>query len=196
MTANQRLNWIFGSVVALLAVVAATAMVLNLNRPVIREPSGPSQPSSTALPENHPPLDALNRVTTLTQAIEKDPKNADLRVQLGNAYYDAGLYKEAAQAYEEGIALNPQGPDVETDLSTCYHYTGQDDRALEILNRVLQKNPGFAPALFNKGIVLQAGKADVQGAIAAWEELLRLNPNHPQRVELERRIRDLKSAAK
>jgi tetratricopeptide (TPR) repeat protein len=182
--------------VALLAVVAATAMMLNLNRPVIQEPPGSGQPSLTRLPETHPPLDALNRVSTLTPAIEKDPRNAGLRIQLGNAYYDAGLYKEAVQAYEEGLALKTQGPDVETDLATCYHYMGQDDRALEILNRILQRNPGFAPALFNKGIVLLAGKNDAQGAIAAWEELLRLNPNHPQRIELERRIRELKSAAK
>ena len=190
------MNLIFGAVVALLAVVAATAVIMNQAGPVILEPAAPSPVSNAGLPENHPPIDALNRISTLLQMSQNDLQNADLKIQLGNAYYDAGLYQEASQAYEDGIALKPQGPDVQTDLATCYHYLGQNDKALEILNKVLQQQPSFAPALFNKGIVLQKGKNDAQGAVAAWEELLRTNPSYPQRSELEQRIRQLKLAIK
>jgi len=90
--------------------------------------------------------------------------------------------------------LRPQSPSVETDLATCYHLLGQHDRALEILDKVLQYRPHFAQALFNKGIVLHSGRNDLKGAIAAWEELLRTNPNLPQRADIEQRIEQLKAS--
>jgi tetratricopeptide (TPR) repeat protein len=79
-------------------------------------------------------------------------------------------------------------------MATCYHFKGQHDKALEILDRVLRYRPGFPQALFNKGIILQIGKSDNRGAVAAWEELLRVNPEFPQRAELEERIRQLRAA--
>jgi tetratricopeptide (TPR) repeat protein len=133
---------------------------------------------------------------TLEQMSQADPQNADIKIQLGNALYDAGQYQKAAESYEQSLKLHPQNPGVETDLATCYHYLGQHDKALEILDKVLQYSPGFAQALFNKGIVLQEGKKDPQGAIAVWEVLLRSNPNFPQRAEIEQKINQLKSSAK
>ncbi len=163
---------------------------------MILAPAIPDSAASAGLPQNHPPLEASEAISALVEATARDPQNADLKVRLANAYYDAGLYSEAVQAYEAAMTLKAQGPEVETDLATCYHYIGQHERALAMLDKVLASNPGFAQALFNKGVVLQAGKNDSQGAIAAWEELLRTNPNHPQRSVLERKIRDLRSAAK
>lgn len=196
MSRSGRINWVFGGVVGALALLAVTSMLLKEGRRPIFEPAASNPAGSAALPENHPPIDALNRANTLLQMILKDPQNADIRVQLGDAYYDAGLYQEAARAYEEGIAMKPQGPEVETDLATCYHYLGQDDKALQALDRVLQEHPGFAQALFNKGVILQTARNDAAGAVAAWQELLRSNPDYPRRTELEQKISQLQSALK
>ena len=196
MSRSGRINWVFGGVVGALALLAITSMLLKEGRRPILEPEASNPAGSAALPENHPPIDALNRANTLLQMILKDPQNADIRVQLGDAYYDAGLYQEAARAYEEGIAMKPQGPEVETDLATCYHYLGQDDKALQALDRVLQEHPGFAQALFNKGVILQTARNDAAGAVAAWQELLRSNPDYPRRTELEQKISQLQSALK
>jgi len=196
MSRSGRINWVFGGVVGALALLAITPLLLKEGRRPILEPEASNPAGSAALPENHPPIDALNRANTLLQMILKDPQNADIRVQLGDAYYDAGLYQEAARAYEEGIAMKPQGPEVETDLATCYHYLGQDDKALQALDRVLQEHPGFAQALFNKGVILQTARNDAAGAVAAWQELLRSNPDYPRRTELEQKISQLQSALK
>jgi tetratricopeptide (TPR) repeat protein len=194
MSKNGRINLVFGGVVGVLALLAATSIFLNEGRPPILEPAVSNPSVSAALPENHPPIDALNRADTLLQMIQKDPRNADLRIQLGNAYYDASLYNEAVRAYEEGIAIKPQGPAVETDLATCYHYLGQDDKALQTLDRVLQEHPGFAQALFNKGVILETTRNDTAGAVAAWQELLRSNPDYPKKAELEQKIAQLQSS--
>lgn len=168
-------------------------MYVNRDLPVIREAASSPFSPGTALPQDHPPIDAASRLALLEQMSRNDPENAEYKIQLGNLHYDMGQYQKAIEAYEDSLRVKPENPSVETDVATCYHYLGQHDRALEILARVLDANPGFPQALFNKGIILQAGKKDVPGAIAAWEALLQREPNFPQKAELERRISELKS---
>ena len=193
---NGKVNLVFGVVVGLLACMAGVSMYLNRNLPVIREAPETSLPSGSKLPENHPPIDAANRVDALEQASRNEPGNAAIRVQLGNAHYDMGQFQEAAEAYEECLRLNPGNPEVETDLATCYFELKQNDKALAILDKVLQYQPKFGQALYNKGIVLSAGKNDLKGAIAAWEALLQTNPDYPRRAELEQKINSWKAAVR
>jgi cytochrome c-type biogenesis protein CcmH/NrfG len=50
--------------------------------------------------------------------------------------------------------------------------------------------------LFNLGIVRWQGKLDPKGAVQAWEQLLKLNPNYPQRQEVQEYIDRAKQHAK
>jgi tetratricopeptide (TPR) repeat protein len=189
---KSRLNLVFGSVVVFLAATGLVGIYLNRNAPAVRDASAPAA-SGAQLPENHPPIDGANKVLALEQLSRESPDSADYRTQLGNAYYDIGQYEKAIAAYSESLRLRPNDPAVETDLATSYHYLGNHDKALELLDRVLAEHPAFTQALFNKGVILQAGKKDFRGAVGAWESLLRAQPNFPQRAELERKIAELKS---
>jgi len=126
----------------------------------------------------------------------KNPQNPYYPTQIGNTYYDIGQYGKAAVYYERSLAIHPQDPNVETDLANCYHYLGQHDKALETLDKVLKYNPGFSQAIFNKGRVLIDGKKNTKEGIAAWEELLRADPNSPHKAEIEQEINQLKAFVK
>ncbi len=178
-----------------LAGVALFSMYQNMGKPVVQEAPA-SDPASTTLPENHPPLEAANRLTELEKMSAGDPQNADYTTQIGNTYYDLGQYQKAADAYEASLKLRPGDPGVETDLATCYHFLGQEDKALKMLNTVLQDRPDYPQALFNKGIVLIDGKHDPAAGIAVWESLLRSNPGFPQRALIEQKIRTLRSSGR
>jgi cytochrome c-type biogenesis protein CcmH/NrfG len=191
---SKTLNLILGSIVFLLAAVAGVFMYLNWDLPVIREAPSVGIGGDERLPENHPPIDSSTKLAALEQMSRSDPQNAELRTQIGNVYYDMGQYRKAADAYEESLKLRPQDAGVETDLATCYHELGQDDKALSIFDKVLEYKPNHPQALFNKGIVLQSGKKDPKGAVAVWEQLLRTNPDFPQRAELEQKISQLRSS--
>jgi cytochrome c-type biogenesis protein CcmH/NrfG len=193
--ASIRMNLLFGGVVALLAITALISAYLNLGSPVVQPAiqDTPAAAADTKLPEGHPPLDVANKLQALEQVSRDNPQNADYKFQIGNAYYDLGQYQKALDAYKQGLALQPQNPSVETDMSTCYHFLGQPDAALEVLDHVLKYSPNFPQALFNKGVVLIEDKKDVKGGISAWEDLLRTNPNFPQRGEIEQRIRQLQA---
>jgi len=195
---NRAINVVFGCVVFFLAAVAAASMYQNRNLPLVRD-AAPRSPTGVGLPENHPPIDSTGKLAALEQLSRENPQNADYRAQIGHFFYDSGEYQKAIDAYRESLRLRPQDASVETDMATCYHYLGQDDQALEILDRVLQYRPDFPVAMLNKGIVLQVGKKDAAGAIAIWERLervLQLNPTLPERSELERKIRQLKAEVK
>lgn len=192
MANSRHLNLLFGGIVGLLAATALVFMYLNRGRPEIQDVPA-SIADSMKLPEGHPPLDTANKLQALEQMSRSDPKNADYKVQIGNAYYDLGQYQNAIDAYKQSLELRPQDPNVETDMGTCYHFLGQPDMALEVLNRVLSYSPNFPEALLNKGIVLIEDKKDIKAGIAAWQDLLRSNPSFPQRSQIEQRIRQLQA---
>jgi cytochrome c-type biogenesis protein CcmH/NrfG len=197
MTQNNRgTNMVFGVTVCLLAAAAAVSMYLNKDLPPILEGPEAAAAAGSGLPENHPPINAANQIASLEQMSRNTPGSSDIKIQLGNAYYDSGQFQKAAAAYEESLKLQPSNPGVETDLATCYHELGQTDKALVLLEKVLAHQPGFAQALYNKGIVLQAGKKDITGAIAAWEELLKTNPGFPQRADIEQKLSQMRTAAR
>jgi tetratricopeptide (TPR) repeat protein len=143
-------------------------------------------------PENHLPVDAVNRLVEFQKLLASDPGNADYLSQIANLYYDAGEYANAAEYYQKTLNIRPGEPNIETDLATCFYNLGQSDKSLEILDAVLSRNPGFTQAKFNKGIVLIYGKKDAKAGIAVWEDLLRENPEYGQRAELEQKIKELK----
>ena len=197
MSQNKRqANLILGSMMVLLGGTLLFSLYVNQGRtPVIQPPSEATlPPDHPKLPDNHPPLDRAQELVALEQLSRSSPENAEYKTRIGNIYYDLGQYQKAIEAYRRSLELRPRDPHVETDMATCFHLLGQYGQALEILNNVLRYSPYFSQALFNKGIILHAGKNDIKGAIAVWEELLRVDPNFPQKADLEQRIQDLKRA--
>jgi cytochrome c-type biogenesis protein CcmH/NrfG len=131
----------------------------------------------------------------LLDAIQKNPNDYDSLVQLGNVYYDAQQYPAAIQYYERALAIHPENPDVRTDMGTAYWYTGDADKAIDAMQTSLKYRPGHPQTLFNLGWIRWQGKADPKGAIVAWEQLLKSNPDYPQKQKVEEYIAKAKEHA-
>ena len=133
------------------------------------------------------------QVNALKSVAEREPSNAQARVQLGNLYFDAERYDDAIKWYEEGVALSPN-PNVSTDLGVAYYYTNQVDKALAQFDRSLKLDPKHAKTLLNVGIVRAFGKQDIDGAVQAWEQVVQNAPDSPEAAAAKRSLDTLRSA--
>ena len=117
------------------------------------------------------PLDEA-RVAAMKGTAQQNPGDAVTRVQLGNMYFDAGRFPEAAEWYEAALKIQPKDVNASTDLGIAYYYMNQPDKALQQFDRSLTIDPKHAKTLLNIGIVRAFGKQDLKGASDAWQRVL------------------------
>lgn len=146
---------------------------------------GPATPVPTAatgqaaaqLPADPPaPVLDVQRASALERQANSEPNNADVRVELGNVYFDAERFDLAASWYEAALKLEPRNVNASTDLGVSYYLTNQADRALAQFEYSLKIDPAHAKTLYNVGIVRAFGKEDLAGATQAWDELIAVAP--------------------
>jgi len=131
----------------------------------------------------------------LLEIVSKSPNDYDSLVKLGDLFYDGKQFTSAIGYYERALVIHPDNPDVRTDMGTAYWYNGDAERAIAELQTSLKYRPGHPQTLFNLGWVRWQGKADPKGAVEAWEQLLKANPEYPQRQQVEQYIAKAKEHA-
>jgi len=134
------------------------------------------------------------QVTALKSVAQREPKNAVPRTQLANLYFDADRYDEAIKWYGEALALTPNDANLSTDLGVCYYYTNQPDKALEQFKHSLQLDPNHVKTLLNVGIVRAFGKQDLDGAVQAWQQVIKLSPGSAEGQAAKRALDSMESA--
>jgi cytochrome c-type biogenesis protein CcmH/NrfG len=131
-------------------------------------PAGNGQPPAAALDEA--------RASALKSTAQQSPSDVASRVELGNLYFDAGRYPEAAQWYEQALRINPRDVNVSTDLGIAYYYLNDPDKALAQFDKSLAIDPKHAKTLMNVGIVRAFGKQDLKGAAEMWQKVVEVAP--------------------
>ena len=134
------------------------------------------------------------QVNALKTVAEKEASNATPRVQLGNLYFDAERYEDAIKWYADALKLAPNDVNVSTDLGVSYYYSNQADKALAQFDNSLKLDPKHAKTLLNVGIVKAFGKQDLDGAEAAWKQVLAIAPDSPEGQAAKRALDSLQSA--
>lgn len=155
--------------------------------------SQPAQPQLT--PEQQKAM-IDQAVAPLLATLKNNPDDFNSLVQVANLYFDGRQYPEAIQYYRLAVKNQPTNADLLTDLGTSIWYTGDADGAITEFQTALKYRPDHPGTLFNLGIVRWQGKLDPKGAVQAWEQLLKLNPNYPQRQEVQEYIDRAKQHAK
>ena len=128
----------------------------------------------------------------ILEKLKSDPNNADLLANIANIYYDTQQYPVAIGYYQRSLKVQPVNAGVRTDMATAYWYVGDADTAITEFNKALSYEPNKSNTLFNLGVVKWQGKMDVNGAVAAWEKLLRTNPNYEGKDQVEQLLAQAK----
>ncbi len=150
--------------------------------PPVPEASG-AQPAAMAgaMGGHMPSLDQMRQMADkkaapLLEKLKGDPNNSDLLIQVGNIYKATHQFKEAAGYYDKALQVDPKNVAIRTEMASCLYYNGDIDGAISQLQQSLQYDPKDANSLFNLGMIKWQGKQDGKGALAAWQQLLKSNP--------------------
>lgn len=106
-------------------------------------------------------------------------KIANMHADLGQAYQDAGLVREAIAELERATALCPQFPDLQTKLGTLLRETDDLPGARLRYEAALSVRPGYTPARIQLGVTLLAlGERTL--AEEHWKGVLEDEPDNAQ----------------
>jgi cytochrome c-type biogenesis protein CcmH/NrfG len=119
---------------------------------------------------------ADKQAAPLLERLKSDPNNSALLIQVGGIYHTTHQFKQAAEYYDKALRVDPKNVAIRTKLASSLFRMGDADGAIAQLNQALSYDPKDANALFDLGVVKLNGKRDSKGALAAWQRLLKSNP--------------------
>jgi tetratricopeptide (TPR) repeat protein len=121
----------------------------------------------------------------LARAVELNPRYVDARLELASLFYEKKDYANAAPHYEwlsrwaESEAAVDRDDNFKSQVHFNYAYslaeTGKNDRAIEIYQVALKRNPKYVGALNNLGVLYQTLK-DYPKAEEYYRAGLRFEP--------------------
>jgi len=112
------------------------------------------------------------RIADAQQHAAAEPGNATTWIELGNAYYDAGLANQAIEAYDRALRLKPNDSNVLNDQGAMYRQTGDTRHALANFERALAIDPNNLESLYNMGYIYLFDLHDTNRALETWQRYL------------------------
>lgn len=75
------------------------------------------------------------------RALEQDPKNVDVIVDIGACHYALGLSQDAISDFKNALEYDPHNQLAMLNLAQSYYSIGETDQAIDWCNRLLAENP-------------------------------------------------------
>jgi tetratricopeptide (TPR) repeat protein len=106
-------------------------------------------------------------------------KIANMHADLGQAYQDAGLVREAVAELEKAVGLCPQFADLQTKLGALLREINDLPGARTHYEAALQAKPNFVPARIQLGVILLA-LGEAKAAEEHWKHAVSVEPDNSQ----------------
>ena len=81
-------------------------------------------------------------------------------------------------------------------MGIMYRKKGDYDRAIAEFKKAAEIDPKHVNSRYNLGIVLLHDKADIEGAIKAWEDYLRVEPTGPRAENIRKQMGKMEGMVK
>lgn len=120
-----------------------------------------------------------NRKLTMTyyqMAVDADPKRSNWHYELALLYFNANDYKNAVKCFDGAIKAGyRQDNDFMENYGFCQLYAGDAEKAMTILNQVIERKPNNTALLGDIAYAMYTTKR-YQGAVEFYEKVLTINP--------------------
>lgn len=134
--------------------------------------------------------------------LEKNPKDLQALIGLGNIYFEKGelfeesqYHEKAVEYYRKALDVDSKNDNVRLDMAIEYTKLQMNDIALRELNTILSNNANHETAHFYVGTILM-DKQDLQGALRHFKKYQELAPNGPAAPRVSYYIEQIEQASK
>jgi cytochrome c-type biogenesis protein CcmH/NrfG len=128
------------------------------------------------------------------------PEILEGMLQAARSSLFARRYNEAIAAYQAVLKRDPDNVDALTHMGLIAAIAAQGehgaemvDRAVQLFDRALARNPEYPPALLYRGQVLYETRKDVPGAIKSWEKFVAVAPPGEDRDRVAKMLADARA---
>jgi uncharacterized protein YneF (UPF0154 family) len=170
-----------------------------------------TSPMQSAVPVGHPagPVAAMGgghipsladmtrladrQAAPILEKLKSDPNNGVLLAQVAAVYHTTHQFGDAVTYYHKAVQTDPKNVGLRTKLASSLYRSGDVDGAIAQLHKGLSYEPKDPNSLFNLGMIKLQGKQDGEGALAAWQQLLKSNPqlNSDRKATVEKLMADV-----
>ncbi len=183
----QRYKIPLGILAIAVAVFAAIVVIVITTRPQAADVATlPPEFKQLLSPAQQTAFDSL-------LILRSAPNDPEALLSMGNFYY--GLTEQARitndpagqlrwaqpgiRYYQRYLTVSPTDNDARADFATVLFYSGQTDRAIQEIGKVLESDPNHVNANFNLGVITLNGRKDPQAAREQFVQVVRLTANKP-----------------
>ena len=136
---------------------------------------------------------AGDRIAELKHAVERDPENPDLLMDLGNAYYDREDWDQAIAFYEKARRKAPRNPNLLSDLGAAHRNRGEFALAVAYFQKARDSDADHWQSLLNRVLVEAYDRKDAPRAQRAFDELKKRYPEVPGLDRIQAQISGLRA---
>ncbi|MFQ5789827.1 MAG: tetratricopeptide repeat protein [Acidobacteriota bacterium] len=111
-------------------------------------------------------------------AIRLDPSSGEAYLALADLYLSGEQLEKSAQALRSYLDLNPEDTQALYFLGGVLSDQNRREEALEILDRVIQAEPGHARAWFQKAHLEAQERGTMEKALVSYQKSLDLDPSY------------------
>jgi cytochrome c-type biogenesis protein CcmH/NrfG len=176
----------YSTVIAVVvAVVVAAAIVVASS---LRDTGGARPETAAAtVPADHPnpgvsprsgmvdTAAAAESIAALERAHAANPGSVRVGLNLGDAYFAAERYDEAAKAYDEALEASPGHPSAAVRMAMVWHVRGDDERAIDLIERVIAVLPDHQEAHYDLAVI-RFSRQETAAAREAWVRAAEIDP--------------------
>ena len=153
---------------------------------------GGGRPSRAAAAAAAP---AGDRLAEITRALERDPENPEILMDLGNTYYDREDWDHAIEAYEKARRKAPKNANLLSDLGAAHRNRGEFDLAVAFFQKARQADPDHWESLLNWLLVEAYDRRDPRAAQLLYDQVKSRYPDIPQIEKIQEQITSLRKGA-
>lgn len=117
-------------------------------------------------------------ISSYQSAYLQTPKDIDIYVNLGSAFYDKEDIENALQVYRNALDLDPENAKIHCNLGFLHWGKGDIDEAMKEYELAIKYDPNYDIAYNNMGVIYLDDLGRVREAMELFKKSVECNPNY------------------